>query len=372
MTHTVVHFVDGMLWGGCEEVVLTLLSGLDRNRWRPVLFHRDAPGIARLLREAGELGITCRAVPQMTTWNLPTTLPRFLRELRQVGTVIFHAHLNWPLACRFEIMAAGLGRIPGIIATSHLYTPILDVRFGWLKQRLQSGLIHRYIAVSHGIKNCLCQELQVPEAKVRVVHNSVRTARFNQPSDPVLRAKLVDDPRRPLVLTSARMHTQKGHRYLLEAAALLPEAVFVLAGDGPERAALEERVRKLGIEDRVRFLGQRDDIHQLLACCDLFVLPSLFEGLPLSVLEAMAAGKPVIATAIPGTEEAVVHGKTGLLVQPANAVQLASAIRTLLADRELSARMAEAGKARVMEGFSAKRMVRDVESVYRELLPEQL
>ena len=116
---------------------------------------------------------------------------------------------------------------------------------------------------------------------------------------------------RPIVLTVARLDPQKGHRYLLAAATEVPEAVFALVGEGGERAALENQARTLGVAERVRFLGHRDDVPELLAACDLFVLPSLYEGLPLSVLEAMAAAKPVVATAIDGTTEAVVHEVTG-------------------------------------------------------------
>jgi glycosyltransferase involved in cell wall biosynthesis len=174
----------------------------------------------------------------------------------------------------------------------------------------------------------------------------------------------------PIVFTPARLYSRKGHIHLLQAATLVPDALFVLAGDGPERARLEECARQLGVAARVRFLGQRQDIPQLLASCDLFVLPSLYEGLPLSVLEAMAAGKPVIATAIRGTDEAVIHGKTGLLVAPGNPVDLAAAIRKLLSDRALAAQLAQAGKARVAQEFSAEAMVQGASRVYEEALGE--
>jgi glycosyltransferase involved in cell wall biosynthesis len=173
---------------------------------------------------------------------------------------------------------------------------------------------------------------------------------------------------RPIVLTLARLDRQKGLYYLLEAAALVPEAVFVLAGEGPEWPALEAQARALGLTKRVILLGYRDDVSDLLASCDVFVLPSLFEGLPLSVLEAMAAGKPVVATAIGGTDEAVVDGVTGLLVPPADPAALAKGIRMVLSDPVLSARLGAAGRARAHEQFSAEAMVRRVSDVYDELL----
>jgi glycosyltransferase involved in cell wall biosynthesis len=166
----------------------------------------------------------------------------------------------------------------------------------------------------------------------------------------------------------ARLDEQKGHRYLLEAAVEIPEAVFVLVGDGPERAALEKQVHQLKLEDRVLFFGFRNDIQNWLSACDLFVLPSLYEGLPIAVLEAMAAGKPVIATDIPGNREAVVDGLTGCLVAPQDPRSLAVAIRSLLADSALRKRMGQAGREIVSQKFSMKEMVRQVTEVYTECL----
>ena len=120
--------------------------------------------------------------------------------------------------------------------------------------------------------------------------------------------------------------------------------------------------------DRVHFLGFRSDVPDLLAACDIFVLPSLCEGLPLAILEAMAAWKPVVATAISGTDETVVHGVTGLLVPPADPAALAGAIQSLLADPEASRRLGLAGRARVAREFLVETMVARVEAVYQELL----
>jgi glycosyltransferase involved in cell wall biosynthesis len=208
----------------------------------------------------------------------------------------------------------------------------------------------------------------VPDRKIRVVGNGVDVDRLPAPTHPRLRGELVGSADRAVVLTIARLDAQKGLEYLLTAAADVPNAVFVLVGEGREQPALEAKARMLGVADRVRFLGHRDDVPDLLAACDLFVLPSLYEGLPLSVLEAMASARPVVATAIAGTSEAVVHGETGLLVPPADPTGLAGAIRALLVDGALARRMGEAGRARVCREFSLRRMIDRVTEVYDELL----
>ena len=184
--------------------------------------------------------------------------------------------------------------------------------------------------------------------------------------EPPAELALVRD--RPMILTVARLDKQKGLPTLLEAAAQVPEAVFVLVGEGPERAALEAQCRELGLEERVIFAGFRQDIPAWLGHCNLFVLPSLYEGVPLSLLEAMAAGKPVIASAIPGNDEAVTHAETGWLVPPGDATALARAIRLLLADQVLAQRLAFAGQARARREFSSEAMMQQVEQVYTELL----
>jgi glycosyltransferase involved in cell wall biosynthesis len=190
---------------------------------------------------------------------------------------------------------------------------------------------------------------------------------FERPGDTKLRSKFRGAVERPIVLTIARLEEQKGIRYLLEAAARVPEALFVLAGEGSERGRLEAQARKSGLEDRIIFLGYREDIADLLASCDLFVLPSLFEGFPLAILEAMAAGKPVITTAIDGNDEAIVEGETGLLVPPANPAALSEAIRSLLANPNRARALAMHGKARVQRHFSAQTSTAKVTQIYDEL-----
>ena len=335
-----------------------------------MLFHHGAAGITKVVDYVSSLGIACRAVPRITKRNVARTLPDIVGELRAIQPAIVHVHLNWPLDCRDAMIAATLARVPAIVATSHLYSPGIHGRFRWLRQRVETTCVDRYIAVSDEIKERLSQDLKVPESKIRVVRNGISTPRFDNPANPALRATLGEGRERPIVSTPARLHSQKGHAYLLKAAVLVPDALFVLAGDGPERRTLEEMTQALGLKERVRFLGHRQDIPQLLASCDLFALPSLYEGLPLSVLEAMAAGKPVIATAIGGTDEAISDGVTGLLVPPANPEKLAAAISRLLSDRQLATTLATAAKTRVRREVPSHTMVRGVTDVYEELIAQ--
>jgi glycosyltransferase involved in cell wall biosynthesis len=224
------------------------------------------------------------------------------------------------------------------------------------------------MAVSREVQARYVRDLRVPERKLTVVPNGIAVSPTVRAPDPALRAELVKGRPDYVVLTPARLHEQKGHTYLLEAAAQVPDATFVLAGDGPLRARLEARARELGVAERCVFLGHRSDIPELLAVADLFVLPSLYEGLPVSVLEAMAARRPVVATAIGGTDEAVTHELTGLLVPPSDPGALASAIRRLRSDPALAGRLAAAGRERVEGEFSSLATAGGVMRIYDELI----
>jgi glycosyltransferase involved in cell wall biosynthesis len=369
MIRKVAYFLDSAEFGGTEQALLHILAGLDRNLWQPVLFHHPEPGLMPLLEKAKNLDVRLHEIPRVQSRrSLAVWLPRFVRELRAERPAVFHAQLNGQLACRDGLIAAFLARVPAVIATVQLFVEVPLGCFIRLQQRLLSPAVNRYIAVSHDVAARLHQILHIPDRKIDIVHNAIPLGPLNRPINGTLRAALTGPIERPIVLTSARLTLQKGHSYLLQAAALIPEALFVFAGDGPERVNLEAQAAEHGLSSRVRFLGYRQDIPDLLACCDLFVLPSLFEGLPLSILEAMAAGKPVIASAIGGNDEAIIDGETGLLVPQADPVALAQAIRTVLSDSALSRHLGEAGRTRVNREFSAETMVEHVVRIYNQQL----
>lgn len=366
---TVAYFTDSQNFGGAEQVLLTFLAGLDRRRWRPVLIHHPAPELAVLLEEARRLDVELWPTsPMPEGLNGAARMPAFARLLRARRPAIFHAHLSWPRACKFGLFAAIAARVPAILATAHLFVEAPITRSIYLQQQLLFKGVDRYIAVSHEVARRLESAYHLPPRKTCVIPNGISLAAFDRPAQAALPADLFGAAQQPIVLTIARLHEQKGLNYLLEAAAQVPEAVFVLAGDGPERVNLEAQAWSLGLSQRVFFLGRRRDVPALLAACDVFVLPSLYEGMPLSILEAMAARKPVIATAIGGVDEVIVPGETGLLVPPRDPIALATAIRSLLSDRACAQHFAANGRARVEQYFAAEVMVRRAVEIYDELL----
>jgi glycosyltransferase involved in cell wall biosynthesis len=264
------------------------------------------------------------------------------------------------------VHAAWLARVPGIVGTAQLY---MELR-GNPHYPLALRPYRRIIAVSEEVKARYAQDLRVPARKLVVVRNGILVPPSNPSANAALRAELIRNRPDYLVLTPARLHPQKGHAILLAAASLVPEATFVMAGDGPLHAELEQQARALGVADRCVFLGYRPDVPALLAAADLVVLPSLFEGLPVSVLEAMAAQRPVVATAIGGTDEAITDDETGLLVPAGDSTALATAIQRVRADPALAERLAAAGRKRAEREFSSARTASEVMKVYDEVMAE--
>ena len=218
-------------------------------------------------------------------------------------------------------------------------------------------------AISFGIRH-----EGVGAHQVAYIPNGVALAPAQQ-SVRDIRAQLQTPPAATVIGTVARLHPSKGHEDLLRAFALVrkryPDAVLWIIGDGERRAALEKETRRLGISDQVRMPGSRNDISDILPAIDLFALPSHWEGMPNALMEAMAAGRPVVASNIDGIRELVVHGETGWLTPPGASDSLAQTMIEALADPEGAAQVGQRAKARMQKEFSIERMADAYEQLYR-------
>lgn len=371
MARSTFFYTDSRVLGGAENAMFMLLASLDRDEWQPTLLLDDAPEVEPLAARAAALEVPVRrVVPLPLGLTGARRVPALARLLRRERPAVFHAHMSSPVACKWALAAAVLARVPAVLGTVQVgeYEP--PDRSAYCQLRALARGVDRYLAVSRAIAAELVERLDWPAEKIEVVYNAVDAERFAVAPPPGLREELGGGEGRPLVLTPARLNAQKGHPTLFEAIAKVPDAVFALAGDGPEREPLEALARRLGIADRVRFLGRREDIPQLLAVSDVFALPSLYEGSSLAVLEAMAAGIPIVSSAIGGTDELIEDGRSGLLVPPGDAEALATALRRLLAEPDLGAEMAARARERVDAGLRREQIAGRVTGVYRELLGE--
>ena len=290
--------------------------------------------------------------------------------LRRGGFRVLHSYDL--LGNLLGVPAAWLARMP-VIISSRRY--LADVQ--WYRPWRNKVICLIYRLSTHvlvnaaAVRDLLVQRDGVPEEKIRILYNGVDVARFAgaRPDRQLLLPAA--GSRSKLIAVVANMYVlRKGHTCLIAAAARIcrevPDTIFVLIGDGPQRPTLERQVREAGLERNFLFVGRRKDVPELLACCHLSVLPSETEALPNSVLEAMAAGLPVVATSVGGIPEIIEDGLTGLLVPPGNPQALAEAVICLLQDSCLATRLANAGQERVRAQFGFDRLLGALGQLYNE------
>ena len=365
--------------GGAEHQLVQLVSRLDCRRFRPVVCALSSGGpYTEALAAAGvPVHIVGFRGLNRGLWT-PCYLRRILAELRGLVTLIrterptiVHGFLFW--AYVIGTFAARKARVPIVVASRRSLGCFKTGKphYHWL-EHLANRRTNLLVANSEAVKQDVMVREGVPGARIRVVYNGIDAERYERTATPQLRAELGIPSGTQVVGVVANLIHYKGHRFLFQAyqriRASCASTMLLLAGDGPCRPELERLAAELGIVDRVRFLGTRRDIPELLALTDVVVLPSLEEGFPNAVLEAMAAGKPVVASAVGGIPEAVVHGETGLLVPSGDAATLAGAILDLLGDPARAQRMGHAGQERVREQFGMEQMVEGMEAIYEELL----
>lgn len=372
---SVLHFSNSPVRGGAEEHILTLLGGLDRKYFRLHLV--CPPETAARLRP--DLPPDVELVP--LTLSRPTqvaTAFRLARLLRERCVKVLHSHQFY--SSLFASPIGGLCRVPVILETPHLRESwrTRGIKSSFAVDRAVGRFVDYYIAVSHSNARYLVESKHLPSKKVVVIHNGCDLRRF----DPLrhhtnaVKQGLGLSESDPLMLVVGRLEPQKGHRVLLDAFAQVraefPSAVLACVGEGSLRGELEKQTAELGLTQAVRFVGFQSNVPEWLAAADLMVLPSFYEGLPIVAIESLAAGRPVVATAVDGTPEVVVDGKTGLTVPPGDAGALSVALRRLLRDSELRQRMGQEGRRWVAEHFTQELQIRRTQELYLHALSQRL
>jgi glycosyltransferase involved in cell wall biosynthesis len=352
--------------GGTEKQVVLLAEGL-RQRGVDVcvaVLTGDGPR-GDALRAAGvpvvHLGLRpspgWRVVPQFVA-----VLGRLTRHLRRFRPDVVHAFLFHSYV--LGAPAARLAGVPAVIAGRRSLDDFTRGRpLALAVERIATALTQRLVANADAVAVRVRSTERVPDRKLSVIYNGLPPAAF----EPAEAAEL--DTPHPVVLCVANLHSYKGHADLLAAAALLGDrgrpCTLALAGEGPQRVALRHLAGRLGID--VRLLGARTDVDRLLARADVVVLPSTTEGMSNAVMEAMAAGRPVVATAVGGTPELLAAGR-GVLVAPGDPRALADALDEVLGDPAHAARLGRAAREWSRAHLSADTMVHRHLALYDELL----
>jgi len=341
------------------------------------------------LRELEDRGYSVHSIPivrGISPFSNVTSLWRLFRLIRRERFDIVHVHT--PVAAALGRIAARLARAPIVIYTAHgfyfheLMTPWKRRLIIWTEEVLGRWCTDMLFTQSSEDRETAIREGIANERKTICIGNGVDTGRFVVESDPAVRAELELSPDDKVIGFIGRLVREKGVEELLEAMGQvikeIPKAKLLVVGDTLESdrdrrttERLQELIQRNDLEDAIKFTGFREDIPELLAIMNLFVLPSHREGMPRSILEAMAAGKPVVATNIRGCREEVVHGETGYLVPVNDPCKLANAIIEIMSDKMLAERMGEAGRQRAIEFFDEAQVLEKQLVVYRKLIQQK-
>lgn len=344
--------------GGTENVVLQLCEILKPRVNKIVVCSCGGVNVERLKA----MGIKHYEIPDIAG-KKPTTVLQTLGKIKTVireeQITVIHSHH------RMAALYAELVAPRKMVKIANAHNVFYD------KKRLTRFAYHntKLIAVGEMVKKNLTEFFQIPEGQVCVIHNAVRE--FNGDIQPIEVLNREKQEGNILIGNVGRLSEQKGMRYFIEAAQLVsethPEARFFIVGAGEEEDYLCQLVREKGLEDTVFFLGYRSDVQNVMSQLDFIVLSSLWEGLPLTPIEAFSVGKTVIGTAVDGTPEVIRDGIDGYLVEPKDSTQLAMKICFMIEHPEIRSRFEQQAKKRYSDGFSFEKLTQEYTEYYEEL-----
>lgn len=369
----VLHFFGASALGGSELAALAFVRLQPRFQHRALFL--EPPGPATELYKGAGLPVASLGLGRLGLGRLGIlrAARRLHRHLAEARPDLVHAYgLRPSLLVRLSPHRPALVQaVHSVDAHRPPWQAILD--------RWTAGRVNHYVTNSEAGARFLAAERAVDPARIRVVPNGIDVERFAAAAATrrdAARTALHLDERIPVIITVANLRPPKGLDTLVEAAAHLecvqitngPGFIWLVAGQGPLADSLARDLARRGLAGHVRLLGFRDDIPDLLAAADIFCLTSRREGAPISILEAMAAGRPIVATDAGGMRELVAGGETGIVLEPGNAAAIAGALARLIADREYRARLGAAGQARARARHTVERAAAAIAAVYDEML----
>ncbi len=369
----VVHVVPYLTVGGVELHLLTLCKHLKNCGHDPILVCLQAEynDGARLLKKDFEaLAIDVYDLKANGYWDL-TAYARFLTLIRNLRPDIIHTHLPW---ADFGGSAGALlaPAIPLICSVHDIYSNSWSGKWALPLFNLIWRRADLVIAISHAVKDWLIEERKISPHKVKVIHYGIEPERFIQPTSGLQKSWGLDG--RAVIGSVGRLEPRKGHEYLIRAMPAIlkqvPNASLRIAGHDPwgYGEKLQTLIADLGLNNQVQLVGFQGDVSLFLHSLDVFAFASSSEGFGQVVIEAMAAGKPVVASRIPPITEIVLDGETGLLAEPENPAAFARAICWLLMRPDEARQMGSRGKERIYSRFTAEQMSAATLSLYRELV----
>jgi len=361
--------------GGAERILYYTATGLNYNKYDISVCSLKKKGeIARALEKQG-IEVYCLHMggrERFLGWlSSIIALIRLFPYLIRIRPTIIHSFLF-----RANILARITGYLTGVpIVISSVRVMGGEKKYFHYVEMITSFMVDHYVAVSESVQKHIIDKSRISNEKISVIYNGVNIKSQDNAYGQNVKVPLTIQNEDRILMTVGRLHEQKGHCYLIQAISKVrkefPKVKLLVTGEGEEENNLKKLVKSLDLTNEVIFAGLSSDIEEILPMAELFILPSLWEGLPNALLEAMAAGKPVVATKVGGIPEIVVHGETGILIPPRDHDALAIAIIDLLQNRLKAKDMGEAARIRAGKRFSFYKMIEKTENLYQELLKEK-
>jgi len=384
----VLHLIEDLGAGGAERLLFVNLSHLDRHTVDGAVCHLYDRAL-HWRQSILELGYPVMSLNMTSIRDLPRGVGRLLRLLKQHSFDVIHTHLYGA-----NLVGRVAGALCGVPVISSLHNPDYEptvfmdnVTVSPAKLRVLRWMDRAscrlarpvFVAVSEYVKQSAGRHLGIASDRTTVIYNAIDLTTFACSGETAARAARVRAELQlangdPVILCIARMDPQKGLRYLVEALpALIGEfprvvALFVGGGSPAARQSLGAVAEALHVQSHVHFLGVKTDVRPYLEMCDVFVLPSLYEGMGIALVEAMAMERACVSTRTTAVPEVVASDTSGLLVTPANSQELAAAVARLLRDSALRSRMGAAGRRIVAERFNVSHNIRQLESLYHQVV----
>jgi glycosyltransferase involved in cell wall biosynthesis len=360
-----MHVIEDLGVGGLERVVVTICRNIDRDRFEPSVLVLRGSGVleAELTQSQVEV-IDIGGAPGKGDYF---AFRKVAREARKRRIDVFHTHNSLPLFDAFA--AARLTGVRGHVHTDHARNFPDKMRY-MIAEHFVSYFLDGVVAVSDDTKKNLVHYEKISPSRITVIPNGIDGARFTRPVDVAAVRGALGVGDGPVIGLAARLTEQKGVIYLLQAVVQLREQhhglQVLIVGTGDQEAYLKQMAGQLGIAGAVHFLGMRLDIPELVRAFDVFVIPSIWEGLPMALLEAFAAGTPVVASDVGGVGKVIRHRENGSLVPARDPAALAAELAYVLARPELRKKYSATARRTFEDSYSAEAMTRRYEALYLE------
>ena len=370
----IIWMIDSLGPGGAEQLMPSILKNLKRAGFNVRICALQIRAGNPIASELERLGLPVDLVPILNL-RQPFNLFHILRYLRLHRPQLLHTQLEFA-----DILGTVAAKILGIpsVSTVHTLDAFPEKKSAWGRMKLRWFLLGKYcncvIAVSEKTRLHYLQSGRLHQDKVITLYNGVDISRFKN-TDASQIAKTKQALRLPLnskvIITVAVLREPKGIQFMIEALPAIleqfPDVHYLIVGDGEYGAALSDLATVLDIKKHITFAGHRTDIPDLLACCDIFVLPTLKDALPTVLIEALAAERPIVASDVGGVPEIIENGVNGLLVAPGDPSKLANACLQLLKDNELISQIVMAGNKTVRQRFNIDSQIEQLSGMYEEL-----